>query len=98
VIFVEEQEMAEFPEDVVKKAFGAADGRCECLLVEHGHKYNSMCMRVLDWNKRGQSFMGPDGQKGWEANWIVPPEKGGKPTQQNCEILCWDCYCKKNKK
>jgi hypothetical protein len=42
--------------------------------------------------------MGPDGQKGWEAHWIVPPEKGGKPTQENCEILCWDCYVKKNKK
>jgi hypothetical protein len=90
--------MVEFPEEVVKKAFGACDGRCECLLVEHGHKYNSQCMRVLSWDKRGQSFMAPDGQKGWEAHWIVNPENGGKPTQQNCEILCWDCYIKKNKK
>jgi hypothetical protein len=78
--------MVEFPEEVVKKAFGAADGRCECLMVEHGHKYNSMCMRAAD------------GEKGWEANWIVKPEDGGKPTQENCEILCWDCYVKKNKK
>jgi hypothetical protein len=90
--------MVEFPEEVVKKAFGASDGRCECLMVEHGHKYNSMCMRVLDWDKRGQSFIAADGEKGWEANWIVKPEDGGKPTQENCEILCWDCYVKKNKK
>jgi len=95
---LEEQEMAEFPEEVVKKAFGAADFRCECLLVEHGHGYNSMCMRVLDWNKRGQSFKAPDGEKGWDAHFIVSPENGGKTTQENCEILCWDCYCKKNKK
>ena len=85
--------MVEFPEEVVKKAFGAADFRCECLLIEHGHGYNSMCMRVLDWNKRGQS-----GLKGWEAHFIKSPESGGKPTQENCEILCWDCYVKKNKK
>lgn len=85
--------MAEFPEEVVKKAFGAADGRCECLTVEHGHIYNSQCMRVLDWEKRGQP-----GIKGWEANWLVSPENGGKPTQENCEILCWDCFSKKNKK
>lgn len=81
--------MAEFPEEVVKKAFAAADFRCECLLVEHGHTYNSMCMRVLDWKKRGQS-----GEKGWEAHFIVSPEEGGKPAQENCEILCWDCYNK----
>ena len=85
--------MVEFPVEVVKKAFGAADFRCECLIVEHGHSYNSMCMRVLDWNKRGQST-----EKGWEAHFILNPENGGKTTQENCEILCWDCYCKKNKK
>jgi hypothetical protein len=44
--------MVDFPEEVVKKAFGACDGRCECLLVEHGHNYNSQCMRVLRWDKR----------------------------------------------
>jgi hypothetical protein len=80
-----EQEMVEFPEQVVKKAFGAADFRYECLLVEHGHTYNSMCMRLLDWNKRGQ-----DCEKGWEAHFIVSPENRGKTTQENCEILCWD--------
>jgi hypothetical protein len=85
--------MVEFPEEVVKKAFGAADGRCECLLVEHGHTYNSMCMKVLDWKQRGKAT-----EKGWEAHFIVSPENGGEPTQRNCEILCWDCYYKKNKK
>jgi len=85
--------MAEFPEEVVTKAFGAADFRCECVTVEHGHNWG-MCMRVLDWKERGKA-----GEKGWEARFIVSPEEGGKPTQENCEILCWDCYCKtvKNK-
>jgi hypothetical protein len=23
-----------------------------------------------------------------------PREDGGKPTVENCEILCWDCYTK----
>ena len=84
--------MVEFPDEVVKKAFGAADFRCECLIVDHGHSYNSLCMKVLDWNQRGQPT-----EKGWEAQFILSPEKGGKHTQENCEILCWDCYTKKNK-
>jgi hypothetical protein len=24
----------------------------------------------------------------------VSPEEGGKPTVENCEVLCWDCYTK----
>ena len=91
VNLLEEKEMVEFPEEVVKQAFGAADYRCECLKLEHGHKYNSLCMHQVDWNKRGQ----PD-EKGWQADFIVPPEKGGKPVIENCEILCWDCYTKKH--
>ncbi|MFW6117716.1 MAG: hypothetical protein ACOC6G_03940 [Thermoproteota archaeon] len=81
--------MAEFPEEVVKKAFGAADGRCECLIEEHGHTYG-MCMKVLEWKNRGQ----PGKRGAWEAHWKVSPEEGGTPVASNCEILCWDCYQK----
>jgi hypothetical protein len=60
-----EQEIAEFPEEVVKKAFGAADFRCEYVTVEHGHNWG-MCMRVLDCKERGKAI-----EKGWEARFAV---------------------------
>lgn len=81
--------MSEFPEEVAKRAFGRADGRCECLRETHGHSYG-MCMKVLEWeNRRRGKEMGA-----WEAHHIISPGAGGKSTESNCEILCWDCYSK----
>jgi len=57
--------MAEFPEEVVKKAFAAADFRCEYVTVEHGHNWG-MCIRVLDWKERGKAT-----ENGWEAHFPV---------------------------
>ena len=60
-----EQDITEFPEEVVKKAFGAADFRCECVTVENGHNWG-MCMRVLDWKERGKAT-----EKGLKARFTV---------------------------
>lgn len=85
--------MVEVPEEVVKKAFGAADGRCECLREEHGHSYG-MCMNVLEWENRGQA-----GERGaWDVHCKVSSQEDKKPNASDCEILCWDCYKKTVKK
>ena len=52
-----------------------------------------MCMRVLDWKERGKAT-----EKGWEARFIVSPEEGGKPTQENCEILWLGLLLQKEQK
>jgi hypothetical protein len=81
--------MDEFPEEVVKKAFARANARCQCEREDHGHG-SFTCFRQIIWEHRGNS----EERSGWEARYFVSPEEGGKPTVENCEILCWDCYAK----
>lgn len=86
---VEEIKMVEFPEDVVKKAFMRANMRCQCERDTHDHG-TFTCFKQIIWEHRGNA----NERSGWEAVFYVSPEKGGKPTVENCEILCWDCYTK----
>ena len=81
--------MAEFPEDVLKKAFLRANARCQCERDNHDHGAFT-CFKQIIWENKGNSAV----RSGWEAAYYVAPEKGGKPTLENCEILCMDCYTK----
>ncbi|PVX27825.1 MAG: hypothetical protein CW716_00340 [Candidatus Bathyarchaeum sp.] len=81
--------MSEFSEEVLKQAFLRANARCQCEREGHGHG-SFTCFRQILWEKRGNKTE----RSGWEARYFVSPEKGGKPTVENCEILCWECYSK----
>ena len=81
--------MSEFPEEIVKEAFKRANSRCQCERENHGHG-SFTCYRQILWTHRGNRTE----RSGWEAHYFVSPEKGGKPSVENCEILCWDCYSK----
>ena len=81
--------MSEFSEEVLKKAFLRANARCQCEREGHSHG-NFTCYGQILWENRGNTTE----RSGWEANFYVSPEKGGKPTVENCEILCWACYSK----
>jgi len=81
--------MNQFPEEVLKQAFLRANSRCQCEREDHGHG-SFTCFKQIIWKNRGNSTE----RSGWEAHYFVNPEKGGKPTVENCEVLCWDCYTK----
>jgi len=81
--------MSQFPEDVVKQAFSRANMRCQCERGDHGHG-NFTCFKQIIWEHRRNKTE----RSGWEANYFVNPEKSGKLTVENCEVLCWDCYTK----
>jgi hypothetical protein len=85
---VEEIKM-EFPEDVLKKAFMRANMRCQCERDTHDHG-TFTCFKQIIWEHKGNA----NERSGWGAVCYVSPENGGKPTIENCEILCWDCYNK----
>jgi hypothetical protein len=79
--------MSQFPEEVLKKAFARANARCQCEREGHAHS-TFTCFKQIEWKNRGVKTE----RSGWEARYMVSPEEGGKPTVENCEILCWDCY------
>lgn len=79
-------EMGEFPEDVVRRAWNRAGGRCECERKTHRHPYGR-CGKQLVWENRGR-----EGRGAWEAHHIVSQDAGGPSTYSNCKILCWDCH------
>ena len=81
--------MSEFSEEVVKQAFTRANARCQCEREDHGHG-SFTCFRQIIWENRGNKTE----RSGWESRFFVSPEEGGKPTVENCEILCYDCYSK----
>jgi len=81
--------MGQFPEEVVKQAFSRANARCQCEREGHAHS-TFTCFKQIEWKNRGNGKE----RSGWEAHYIVSPKEGGKPTVENCEILCWDCYTK----
>lgn len=74
-----------FPEDVVRQAWEAAGGRCECCRLTHGH--SGRCNHLLLWENRGRG----SGGGSWEAHHRAGVH-GGDDTLANCEILCWHCY------
>lgn len=63
--------MGEFPEDVVRRAWARADGRCECHRKTHEHPY-VRCNKELVWENRGRET----GRGAWEAHHIVSQEAG----------------------
>ena len=79
--------MSQFPEEVVKKAFLRANMRCQCERENHDHG-SFTCYKQILWEHRKNTTE----RSGWEAAYFVEPEKGGKITLENCEILCWNCY------
>ncbi|HSQ52969.1 MAG TPA: hypothetical protein VLM82_00825 [Acidobacteriota bacterium] len=81
--------MSEFSEEVLKQAFLRANARCQCEREGHGHG-SFTCFRQILWENRGNKSE----RSGWEARFFVSPEEGGKPTLENCEILCWECCSK----
>lgn len=72
-----------FSNEVVKKAWVRAGGKCECRRVSHKHYY-IRCNKELVWGNRGRK-----GRGAWEAHHI---NSNGGDTLSNCEILCWDCH------
>ena len=81
--------MSQFPEEVVKKVFLRANSRCQCERDNHDHG-TFTCFKQIILENRGNKTE----RSGWEAHYFVSPEKGGKLTIDNCEILCWSCYAK----
>ena len=80
---------SQFPEDIVKKAFLRANMRCQC--EREGHEHGTFtCYKQIVWEHRGDESV----RSGWEAYYFVSPEKGGRLTVENCEILCLSCYNK----
>jgi hypothetical protein len=73
----------------LKKAFARANTRCQCEKEGHAHSTFTY-FKKIEWKNRGVKKE----RSGWEAHYLVSPEEGGKPTLENCEILCWDCYTK----
>ena len=73
-----------FSDEVIKKAWERAGGRCECTRTTHGHvgRHN----KVLELENQGR-----EGYGAWEAHHISSIGGNGFP---NCEILCWDCHKK----
>ncbi len=81
-----EKERDEFPEDVRKKAFARAGGRCECT-AEHLSAGNpphrsGRCPRHFSYEQKA-------GEGKWEAHHI---KAGGSGTLENCKILCVECH------
>jgi 5-methylcytosine-specific restriction endonuclease McrA len=77
-----------FSEEVVKKAWDRAAGRCECKRTTHGHV--GRCNTPLSWKNRGR-----DTDWGsWETHHRVSVQSGGTDDLSNCEILCWNCHSK----
>jgi hypothetical protein len=85
----EKSVMSQFPEEIVKKAFLRANCRCQCERDDHDHG-TFTCFKQIIWENRGNK----NERSGWEATYFVSPEKGGKLTVENCEVLCWSCYTK----
>jgi hypothetical protein len=75
--------MNHFPEEVVKKAFLRANARCQCEREDHDHG-TFTCFKQIIWENRGNKAE----RSGWNAHYFVSPEKGGKLTVENCEVLC----------
>jgi len=75
--------MAEFPENVVRRAWLRANGRCEYRRKTHRHKY-VRCNKQLVWGNRGRV-----GRGCWEAHHI---SFSGGNGLSNCQILCWACH------
>lgn len=85
----DESIMSQFPKEVVKKAFSRANFRCQCEKKTHDHGTFTCFKQIKLEHRRNKTE-----RSGWEANYIISPEKGGKFTVENCEILCWGCYIK----
>ena len=81
--------MSQFTDEVVKKAFLRANSRCQCERNDHDHG-TFTCFKQIIWENRGNKAE----RSGWEAHYLVNPEKGGKLTVENCQIFCWSCYIK----
>ena len=74
-----------FSEEIVRKAWNLASGRCEC--TRSSHRHLGKCNRFLVWENRGREGVGA-----WEANHKNRVESGGGDELSNCEILCWQCH------
>jgi hypothetical protein len=62
----------DFPEEVVKAAWRRQAGRC------------ARCGRWLTWSDRGKD----SATRGWQSQYMIPEDKGGRTTIANCVILC----------
>ncbi len=71
-----------FSDEVLRKAWERAGGKCECRVRTHHHGFQA-CDELLRWDKREQ----PD-PEGWKAR---QRSAGGDESLVNCEIVCWEC-------
>lgn len=77
-----------FSEEIVKKAWERAKGKCECTRITHNNHSDRCCNKTLCFDNRGK-----DGERGaWEAHHKTAAVSDGKDTLSNCEILCMDCH------
>ncbi len=78
-----------FSQSVIDQAFKRSGGRCECTLQHEGERaaphHGVKCPRGFPevW--------------GWQPNFKVHEDKGGKDALENCEVFCKECYQLANK-
>jgi hypothetical protein len=78
--------VADFSQDVVRRAFTASGGQCECDRKTCNEKHRGRCPRKLLWENRGHK---PDA---WQAHHWVAQDRGGTDNLRNCQILCVPCH------
>jgi hypothetical protein len=74
-----------FSDDVLRKAWERAGGKCECRARTHAHGFRT-CDELLSWDKQGQP-----GPGGWWPH-ATAGDTGDNTALSHCEIICWDCY------
>jgi len=79
---------ADFPVDVVRQAFEAAGGQCECRRKTCTVKHKGRCPEHFDWDERDTA----DNPKAWQGHHWRAQSTGGTDKVTNCEILCVPCH------
>lgn len=77
--------VATFPDEVVREAFDACGGQCECVKSACGHQ--GKCPTTFTWDERATAD-----EDGWQAHHEVAEAEDGPDTRGNCRILCVRCH------
>ena len=76
-----------FSDEIIKRAWARARGRCECTNAEHCHP-DMRCGQLLLWANRSGSE-----DDAWEAHSKSYSCDQESDSLSKCEILCRDCGC-----
>lgn len=78
--------LAKFRDDILRKAFNRAGGRCECEARACGHE--GRCRKTFSWDDRATT----DNDDGWQGHHMTAESAGGSDGVSNCKILCVACH------